>query len=50
VKVSLPNVWQKVREKKLMNEKKKERKRYMRRRKKKTWVCIKWTPRFSKVH
>jgi hypothetical protein len=28
----------------------KERKKEEKRRKKKIWVCVKWTPRFSKVH
>jgi hypothetical protein len=41
VKVSLPNVWQKN------DEEKKEGEIWE---KGKIWVCVKWTPRFSKVH
>jgi hypothetical protein len=39
-------------DKKWMNEKKKERNKEKEKyeKEKKIWVCVKWTPRFSKVH
>jgi hypothetical protein len=43
-----------TREKNEMNERKKERKKERKEgeiwEKEKIWVCVKWTPRFSKVH
>jgi hypothetical protein len=47
VKVSQEkNEWMKKREK----ERKKEKKEIYEKKKEKIWVCVKWTPRFSKVH